>query len=77
MTVMNPHPLVTIIIPMRNEAAYIERCLGAMLAQDYLPDRMEVIVADGMSNDGTRKVLKEFSPSGELAGPMLRIYELP
>ena len=48
-------PLVSVILPIRNEARYIARSLGAVLAQDYPADRMEVVVADGMSTDGTRE----------------------
>jgi glycosyltransferase involved in cell wall biosynthesis len=44
-------------MPVRNEAAFIERSLGAVLSQDYPQDRFEVIVADGMSTDGTRELL--------------------
>ena len=54
-------PLVTIIMPIRNEAAYIRRSLGAVLAQDYPPDRMEVLVVDGMSADGTREAVEELA----------------
>lgn len=53
-------PLVTVIMPIRNEAKYIRQSLGAVLAQDYPADRMEVIVADGMSDDGTREILQSF-----------------
>jgi len=53
----NQLPFVSIIIPCRNEARHIEQCLSRILAQDYPPDRMEVIVADGMSDDGTRDIL--------------------
>jgi succinoglycan biosynthesis protein ExoA len=51
---MEKLPLVTVVMPVRNEGAFIERSLGAVLAQDYPNDRLEVIVADGMSSDGTR-----------------------
>ena len=44
---MSELPFVSVIMPVRNEAKYIERSLGAVLAQDYPADRMEVIVADG------------------------------
>jgi succinoglycan biosynthesis protein ExoA len=44
---------VTIIMPIRNEASYIERSLGAVLAQDYPADLLEVLVVDGLSDDGT------------------------
>lgn len=50
-------PLVTVIMPIRNEEAFITRSLGAVLGQDYPADRMQVLVADGMSDDGTRSVI--------------------
>jgi len=50
-----PAPFVTVIMPIRNEAGFIERSLGAVLAQDYPADRLEVLVVDGMSTDGTRE----------------------
>jgi glycosyltransferase involved in cell wall biosynthesis len=46
-------PTVSVVLPVRNEAEYIERSLGAVLAQDYPAELMEIIVADGASDDGT------------------------
>jgi cellulose synthase/poly-beta-1,6-N-acetylglucosamine synthase-like glycosyltransferase len=54
---MENTPLITVIMPIRNEAGFIGRSLGAVLAQDYPRDRMEVLIADGMSTDGTRDVI--------------------
>ena len=54
---MEKVPFVTLIMPIRNEAGFIARSLGAVLAQDYPHDRMEVLIADGMSTDGTRDVI--------------------
>lgn len=51
-------PFVTVVMPVRDEAAFIAQSLGAVLAQDYPPERVEIIVADGMSTDGTREVVK-------------------
>ena len=51
------YPLVSVIMPVRNEAAYIERSLGAVLAQEYPADRLEILVVDGMSGDGTREAV--------------------
>jgi cellulose synthase/poly-beta-1,6-N-acetylglucosamine synthase-like glycosyltransferase len=48
---------VTVVLPIRNEAAHIGECLAAVLAQDYPADRMEVLVMDGMSNDATRSIV--------------------
>ena len=56
---MTKGPFVSIIMPVRNEAAYLERGLKAVLEQDYPKDRMEIIIADGMSTDGTRKIIVE------------------
>lgn len=56
-----PTPLfVSVIMPVRNEAGYIKRSLGAVFAQDYPADSFEVIVADGMSSDGTREIVREW-----------------
>ena len=51
-------PFVSIIMPVRNEAGFINRSVGAVLAQDYPAERMELIIADGLSNDGTRDVVE-------------------
>ena len=59
MTRVDALPRVSIIILMRNEMAWIDRCLGAILAQNYPADRMEVIVVDGMSDDGSYEHLVE------------------
>lgn len=48
---------VSVVIPARNEAGYIRRCLEAVFANDYPADLVEVIVADGRSDDGTRDVV--------------------
>ena len=47
-------PLVTIAIPCLNEERYIEACLEDVFAQDYPAERIEVLVGDGMSTDGTK-----------------------
>lgn len=54
-------PSVTLILPIRNEAAHIGRSLAAILAQDYPPERMEILVVDGLSDDGTREIISQFT----------------
>jgi GT2 family glycosyltransferase len=51
------HPFVSVLMPVRNEATFIEEMVSALLAQEYPAERVEVIVADGMSTDGTRDLL--------------------
>jgi len=50
-------PFVSIIVPMRNERRFIERCLRSLLEQDYPRDRFEVLVVDGASSDGSRTIV--------------------
>lgn len=57
----NPHPFVTLIVAVRNEAPYIGACLAALMAQDYPQDRLEIIVADGQSDDETPLLVAEFA----------------
>ncbi|WP_102819156.1 MULTISPECIES: glycosyltransferase [unclassified Mesotoga] len=54
-------PRVSVIIPARNEEKFIERCVKSFLACDYPGELIEVIVVDGMSEDGTRDIVNEIS----------------
>ncbi|HZE89967.1 MAG TPA: glycosyltransferase family 2 protein [Verrucomicrobiae bacterium] len=54
-------PLVSVVLPVRNEARDISRCLDAILRQDYPRDRMEILVVDGMSSDATRDVVADYA----------------
>ena len=54
-------PKVSIVLPCRNEAPYIEACLESILAADYPADRIEVLVVDGLSNDGTRDIVTRYA----------------
>ncbi len=54
-------PSVSVVMPVRNEADFLRESLGAVLAQDYPSDRMDVIVADGMSTDATRQIIADLA----------------
>jgi len=49
---------VSVIVPIRNERAFIEPCLRALLDQVGVPNAYEIIVVDGMSDDGTREIVR-------------------
>jgi glycosyltransferase involved in cell wall biosynthesis len=49
-----PPPLVSVIVPARDEAHNIARCVTSILTTNY-PD-LELIVVDDSSTDGTREV---------------------
>lgn len=52
-------PLVSVIIPARNETENIARCLDSMLEQDY--PNYEVLVINDSSEDDTGDIIKEYS----------------
>jgi succinoglycan biosynthesis protein ExoA len=52
-------PEVTVALPVLNEAAHIEGCLQAVVAQTY-PRIVEILVVDGGSEDATREIAARF-----------------
>jgi succinoglycan biosynthesis protein ExoA len=54
-------PFVSVILPCRNEAGYIEDCLQSILNQEPPEGGFEIIVADGVSNDGTREYVQRLA----------------
>ncbi len=55
----NSPPLVSILIPARNEAENIKRCLRSLLKQDY--PNTEILVLDDNSNDNTSLIVKKLA----------------
>ena len=53
-------PYLSIIVPCYNEQATIRLLLDAILTQTYPRSRMEVLIADGFSQDKTRDVIAVF-----------------
>src|SRR5207253_1730761 len=66
-------PFVSVVVPVRNEAAFIRDTLLQLLTQDYPADRFEVLVADGRSTDATRAVVAEL----QTRWPNLRLLDNP
>ncbi len=70
-------PLVSIIVPARNEEQNIRRCVQSLLEQDYA--NYEVIVVDDGSTDGTESILDDLvraHPHGKRLW-VLRLRDLP
>ncbi|GAB4494239.1 MAG: glycosyltransferase family 2 protein [Anaerolineales bacterium] len=64
--VRNPHvappaagPLVSLIVPARNEEKNIRRCVQSLLAQDY--PHLQILVVDDRSTDSTSVILAELA----------------
>lgn len=58
---------VDVVIPLHNGAAFIEECIGSVLRQTLLPDRV-IVVDDGSTDDGPAKVrgMAEQAPRTEI-----------
>ncbi|MGB7201871.1 MAG: glycosyltransferase family 2 protein [Pyrinomonadaceae bacterium] len=59
-------PFVSVIMPVRNEAAFIRRSLTAVLQQNYPQELLEIVVADGMSADATRDIIEDLARGSEI-----------
>jgi chlorobactene glucosyltransferase len=70
-------PLISVLIPARNEAANIETCLRSILGTAY--ESIEVIVVDDRSSDGTAAIVEHIARSPEAGGRLrlVRGAELP
>ena len=64
---------VSVIIPCRNEKKYIGKCLDTILEQDYPKEKIEVLVIDGMSEDKSREIIKNYS----VKFPFIKLLENP
>lgn len=70
---LGPSPTVTLVIPCRNEADHIEACLSSVMRLDWPKDRLEVLVCDGMSSDGTADLVRRLAADH----PGIRVLENP
>jgi glycosyltransferase involved in cell wall biosynthesis len=66
-------PRVTIAMPSFNEEHYIAACIASVQSQDYPPELIEILVADGRSTDRTREILAELSA----VDPRIRMVDNP
>lgn len=64
-------PLVSVIVPARDEGANIERCLRSVLATTY--PRLEVIVVDDHSRDATAAIASSIAADD----PRVRVVSAP
>ncbi len=62
---MAAQPFISIVIPVRNEIRYLQNCLRAIEAQNYPSDSMEVLVTDGLSDDGSFEYLQKWAEGGQ------------
>lgn len=66
------YPKVSIIVPVRNEKRHIMDCLQRLMHETYPKEKVEVLIVDGLSTDGTREAVKGFGPL-----PVIRLLDNP
>jgi len=65
---------ISVLVPFRDSADYVERCIRAVLTQDIPPDRYEVILIDNGSSDGSRTLAGRFSKVRIVTEPKAGAY---
>ena len=53
-------PLVSFVVPVRNDAERLQRCLASIVANTYARALVEIIVVDNESTDGSARVAREY-----------------
>jgi glycosyltransferase involved in cell wall biosynthesis len=66
-------PAISVIVPMRNEARTISSCLDSLLTQTIPCSEYEIIVVDGMSDDGSAGIVRRLQDKS----PNLRVFKNP
>lgn len=69
----NNSPLISIVTPCLNRVDYIEEAIQSVLKQDY--ERIEHIVVDGGSTDGTLDVLNKYNHLNVICEPDENLYD--
>lgn len=54
-------PLVSFVIPVRNDATRLHRCLSSIVRNEYPRELIEIIVVDNDSTDGSARAARQFS----------------
>lgn len=58
---MMNQPLISVIIPSYQESGYINQCLESLTRGSWPLDRLEILVVDGGSTDGTQKLVRDWA----------------
>lgn len=68
---INYQPHVSLIIPTRNEERHIFKCLDSIINNDFDKNKIEILLIDGMSEDGTREIINQYSKKY----PFIKTYD--
>ena len=70
---MSDLPLVSVIMPVRDEAAVLHDVIPSLLQQEARGFELEILAVDGRSSDGSRAILEEFAARD----PRVRVLDNP
>jgi cellulose synthase/poly-beta-1,6-N-acetylglucosamine synthase-like glycosyltransferase len=67
-------PSATILVPARNEESNLQRLIPLLLAQDYPSGRLQIVVVDDRSDDGSSQAVRDL---GQGKVDLVEVRELP
>lgn len=70
---LNGWPMISVVVPVRNEELHLAHTIKALLGQDYPAGRSEILVVDGCSTDATREIAQSLADEH----PELRVFDNP
>jgi len=57
--------MILYLLTIRNKLIFIKRTIDSILKQNYNGQEYEILVADGMSDDGTRRIIEQYIQNNE------------
>ncbi len=60
-TTSDARPMISVLVPVRNEVETLENCLNALLSQNYPPDQYEIILINDHSTDGSAEIISKYA----------------
>lgn len=70
-------PPITVLIAARNEEHRIGKCLDALMAQEYPREKLQIVVVNDRSDDGTADILEGFRRREPGRLEVVTILEIP
>lgn len=63
---------ISVVVPTYKRPAMLERCIGAIMLQDFNPERFEIIVCDDGPDEATRACVERLALQSAERGPVIR-----